>query len=327
MILRSNIAYVVLGSLLALYVLYKLACHIYVYLRPSSLPSYLHPPDGAWALITGSSDGIGFGLAQELCHRGFNVILHGRNHTRLLHAQSLLADQFPTTKTRILVLDANTPASDPCFDRAIREAVDSITLTVLVNSFGGQQGILPAERFLLGFGEYTPAQIEGIVQINTLFMLHVTRCLFPVLRANAPSLLLNVSGLGARGMPYLSVYSGSKGYLEAFTRALRAEMRGEGKQVEVLAIQAGYVQTRSNPMATGYFVPSSRRFAAAVLNRVGCGRDVVFGYWPHWLQALGFVVLPEAWMAKIVFGETSRRKKEMDGAAGVGELEEKVHAL
>src|SRR3984893_12013911 len=74
------------GTLAASTVLFYLSRAVFVYfLRPTSLACYLsndtaHP---SWALITGSTDGIGLGFAKELCSRGFNVLLHGRNMGKL----------------------------------------------------------------------------------------------------------------------------------------------------------------------------------------------------------------------------------------------------
>ena len=38
---------------------------------------------GTWALITGSTDGIGFGFARNLAKRGFNIVLCARNPEKL----------------------------------------------------------------------------------------------------------------------------------------------------------------------------------------------------------------------------------------------------
>ena len=70
------------------------------------LGRYLHPDKECWALITGASDGIGFGLAEELCLRGFNVILHSRNRDKLELKKRELEAQFPKSQIAIAVGDA-----------------------------------------------------------------------------------------------------------------------------------------------------------------------------------------------------------------------------
>src|ERR1700753_2924849 len=71
-----------------------------LFLRQSSLNRYLSDPDGrpTWALVTGASDGIGLGIAQELCARDVNVVLHGRDPTKLARVAKELTAMFPKRK-------------------------------------------------------------------------------------------------------------------------------------------------------------------------------------------------------------------------------------
>lgn len=82
-----------IGAVLTFYLLLKFLRFVYLYTRPSSLKRYHYGHDGSppWALVTGASDGIGLGFAHELAHRGFNVILHARNATKLEGVNSQLS--------------------------------------------------------------------------------------------------------------------------------------------------------------------------------------------------------------------------------------------
>src|SRR4051812_26033277 len=99
-------------SLLAL----KTLRFIHIYTRPSSIQRYLyphpitnHPP---WALITGSSDGIGKAYAQALASKGFNIILHGRNPVKLETLRQSMQESYPSLDFRVLVLDASKDGVD-----------------------------------------------------------------------------------------------------------------------------------------------------------------------------------------------------------------------
>jgi NAD(P)-dependent dehydrogenase (short-subunit alcohol dehydrogenase family) len=72
------------------------------FLYPSTLDRYLRDYQGekSWALVTGSSDGIGKGIAHELCSHGFNVVLHGRNAEKLSRVQSSLLAEYPNVQVR-----------------------------------------------------------------------------------------------------------------------------------------------------------------------------------------------------------------------------------
>lgn len=270
---------------------FQLARHIYCYTRPSSLPRYNPPGKDAWALVTGATDGIGFGFAQSLCRRGFNVFLHGRNREKLLKRQQDLQNEFPSVKTKIIVYDATNISEDI---ENIAQEVGDAHLTVLINNVGGS--IIQLKQF----PEMSYAEARDTITLNASFMTQVTRVLTPILEKNGPSLVVNISSAAAYGMQNISIYSGTKGYVESISRALEAEMGVYGRGIEVLGIRVGSVQSQGNDIAASWFNPSSRSMAEAALNRVGCGRPVVWGYWPHALQGISFDVIPRSILIRVI---------------------------
>ena len=60
---------------------------------------------GTWALVTGSTDGIGFGFADNLAARGFNVIICARNPEKLALKKKLLEQKHPKVKFAIIQAD------------------------------------------------------------------------------------------------------------------------------------------------------------------------------------------------------------------------------
>lgn len=58
-------------------------------------------------------------------------------------------------------------------------------------------------------------------------------------------------------------------------------------------------------------VPSSRQMASSSLDKVGCGKDVVVGYWPHALQYLGMTDLP-SWMCEKMILSIAKGEKEKE---------------
>ncbi|OQD81652.1 hypothetical protein PENANT_c026G06449 [Penicillium antarcticum] len=281
------------GLASASYLTCKFTKQATTFLLPSTLKSRYNPNKKAnWALVTGATDGIGFGFCQELCARGFNVILHGRNAAKLTNRQGELAAEFPDTKTGSLLLDVESLKKDDVDGiadqvRLILEEGGGGMLTVLVNNIGGET---KAASML---SELTYEDVDATVALNAVFMTQISRVLIPVLEGNGvPGLILNVSSAAAFGLPYITVYSGSKGYVESFTGALSAEMKAEGKELEVMALKAAEVQSGGYDVPTGLFVPKARTLASAGLNRVGCGRDIVWAYFWHWVQGISMDILP-----------------------------------
>jgi len=283
-----------LGVATSCYLLAQITQHLYCYLRPSSLQRYRAPGKESWALVTGASDGIGLGFAQELCKRGFNVFLHGRSREKLLRVQEQLRAEYPSAKTKIIVFDAAGP-TDHIVE--IAHDVGDAHLTVLINNVGGGDMVSPAFKRL---EDMTQAEVQGVISLNAIFMTELTRVLLPILEKNEPSLIINISSASSTGLPWLSVYGSAKGYVDSFSNALNAEMRAEGRKVEVLGIRVGSTSTPKYPVATGLFTPTSRTMASAALDRVGCGRSLVWGYWGHAIQRTCFDWLPEKIVQAII---------------------------
>jgi 17beta-estradiol 17-dehydrogenase / very-long-chain 3-oxoacyl-CoA reductase len=278
------------GALSLLTTIYKLSHFFYPYLRSGSLERY-SKHNGAWALVTGSSDGIGQAIAHELCSKGLNIILHGRNPTKLSKVQSNLLTSFPKTQFRSFVADAG--ASTEITPAAIRDLVTSIkdlNLTVLVNNVGGT-GNMAADFTTLA--EHTTKEIDDLISINMLFTTHLTHALLPLLTRNQPALIINTGSTSRAGIPYIPVYSATKAYLSAWGNALSIEMESEGLDIEDLTVLSGNTQSGQDTRAASLFRPTSRTFARAALTKVGCGRAVVVGYFWHGFQATVMGLMPE----------------------------------
>ncbi|KAI9932237.1 hypothetical protein ASPWEDRAFT_39888 [Aspergillus wentii DTO 134E9] len=268
----------------------SLAQSLYCYLRPSSLPRYNPSGKDSWALVTGATDGIGFGFAQELSRNGFNIFLHGRNREKLLKRQEELQAEFPNVKTKIIVIDVANLTEDVDL---ITQEIGDAHLTVLVNNVGGEL------KQYLQLTELTYQDVKNTIMLNVMFMAQVTRVLLPILEKNGPGLVLNISSIAAWGMPFVALYSGTKGFVDSFTRAIEAEVKANGKNVEVLGLRVGSVQSQGNDVDTTLFIPTSRNMAAAGLQRVGCGQPIVTGYFWHAIQNISFLVLPRSFLLDV----------------------------
>ncbi|KAF4869476.1 Very-long-chain 3-oxoacyl-CoA reductase [Colletotrichum siamense] len=303
---------------------------ITIYTLPSRLSRYAHTSSNGkapWALVTGASDGIGHALAHELAMQGFNVVIHGRNHSKLSAALSRLQATHPERSFRLLIADASTvpcmnciesehpsstgdPSQNPLDFNAIQAYLSDLHLTVLINNAGG--GAL--NPICLPLSESSAARITGNVSLNALFPLHLTRVLLPILRRNAPALVMNISSMADKGFPLLASYSASKQFLMNMTRAVGLELRldDSDKQVEMLGVRIGRVTDVSHcKEPPSLFTPDSQTMARAALARSGRGNGIVVGYWAHALQQLGSSLLP-AWAQDQVIMAVMRKERERE---------------
>lgn len=261
--------------------LYKLSDFVFLHLRSSSIPCYTHGT-APWALVAGASDGIGFAFAQELSHRVFNIVLHGRNSSKLSTCQARLEKESPDRSFRIFVADVTR---NP--EAAIADFVSipgDLSLTVLVDNVGGTKGFLDTDFKTLS--THTPTEIANLADANMRFSALLTAALLPILAQNQPGLIINTDSTSAIGMPYLSVYAATKAYIAAWSFGLKAEMQAEGLDIEVHDVESGTTQSNQNRTAESLANPSARTFARAAIAKVGRGRVVVPGWWMHHLRSL-----------------------------------------
>jgi len=257
------------------------------YLYSSGLPKYLRQhTDGesSWALVTGASDGIGHALCNELSARGFNIVLHGRNETKLNRVREELEVVHPQRTFQTMKIDASS--FDPTdIENAVAQIAD-LPITVLINNVGGTA---PLSSNFKHFENTTPEEMRALFSLNVQFPLQLTRAILPRLQQQSkPTLVVTCGSQANIGQPYVSAYSGCKGALHAWSRALSAEQREAGSLVEILEVVVGPTYTqqlqKDDKFSAGLFMPTADVMARAILARVGHGHRSVTPYFWHLVQ-------------------------------------------
>ncbi|KAI6085629.1 NAD(P)-binding protein [Hypoxylon rubiginosum] len=301
-----------IGAASLTYAAFKLFDYASFYLLPpASLARYHSRRQGnaaAWALVTGASAGIGFGTAQELAARGFNVVLLGHLPAELdAAAASIKAESRGTVQVRIVVLDAIT--ATPREVDAAFESVRDLPITVLVNNVGGVPIAQPTIRNLY---EYTAEDLDRTLNLNARFMAHVSRSLLPQLAANGPSLMLNVSSAARMGIPGVAPYSGCKGFIISLTAAMAREMAAAGKQVDCVAVIPGDVRSQSNTVALTPGSPDARQYGKAMLDRAPRAAQrgwlTCVPWWSHAVAIGALDMLPGWLVLRLLLAEFDKKK-------------------
>jgi NAD(P)-dependent dehydrogenase (short-subunit alcohol dehydrogenase family) len=172
---------------------------------------------GRTALITGAASGIGAALAGALARRGMRLGLIDRDATRL----ATVAEGLPGAVTEV---------ADVCdrgaLDTAIEDVVERLGgLDVAVANAGIATGG-PAR--MVG-----PDAFEDTIEVNLLGVWRTARSALPYVVERRGYLLLVASAAAVLPAPGLAAYSASKAGVEAFGRALRAELVPHGVGVGV----------------------------------------------------------------------------------------------
>ena len=215
-------------------------------------------------LITGASSGIGEATARRLAREGgSSLVLVARRAQRLAALASSLGEHR-VSFVAVDLLDEDAPARilEHLSERHGR-------LDLLVNNAGA------AWRAKFADGGYE--NVRRTMAINFDAQLRLTEALLPMLRASAPSAIVNVAstaGRVARGGT--GAYSASKFALAGWSDALWAEEREHG--VHVGLVLPGFITTEGFPQAELTAKPLTRRLvstperAAEAIFEAGIGR-------------------------------------------------------
>jgi NAD(P)-dependent dehydrogenase (short-subunit alcohol dehydrogenase family) len=206
-------------------------------------------------LVTGASSGLGHAIARALAAKSYRVFGTVRRPGAVVGA----ADGFTT-----LALDVTQNESvAACIAEVIRQAgrIDAV-----INNAGfGIAGAI----------EDTTSE-EGMAQFETNFfgMHRVCRAVLPHLRAQRGGMIINMSSLAGRiALPFQGFYSATKFAIEAYTEALRMEVRSFG--ISVSMIEPGDFATSftANRRMTAESLPSSPYHDSALRAVAAMARD------------------------------------------------------
>jgi NADP-dependent 3-hydroxy acid dehydrogenase YdfG len=224
--------------------------------------------DGAVALVTGASSGIGAATARRLAREGAAVALVARRRDRL----DGVVDGIKVAGGHAVAVDTDITEPERAYE-AVQGVLERFgRLDVLVNNAGI---MLLNSALHAGVEEW-----ERMIALNVGAMLHVTHAAVPYLIAGASTSprqvadLVNVSSTAGRvARPGSSVYNLTKFGLNGFTESLRQELISE--HVRVSVVEPGAVDTgallpvggiealRADDIADaiGYIVTRDRRVA------------------------------------------------------------------
>ncbi len=185
------------------------------------------PSVGA-AVVTGTSSGIGEACALRLDQSGFRVFAGVRREADGATLRGRASDRLTP-----ILLDVTDAESISSAVRVVTAAVGPAGLAGLVNN----AGILVA-----GPLEFLPvSEIRKQFEVNTIGQIAVTQAFLPLLR-HGQGRIVNMGSVGGRlAMPFIGPYNASKFAMEAFTAALRIELRAWNIPVSI--IEPGFIAT------------------------------------------------------------------------------------
>jgi hypothetical protein len=258
--------------------------------------------EGAWALVTGASSGIGEAIARKLAARGTPLLLAARSAGRL---ESIAAElrAGAGVAAEAIPLDLALPGAPAALFARTEGEGRRVDLLVNAAGFGwnGPQVEFPDERFL----ELLRLNVEATAELTHRFLRAMT--------GRRSGAILNVASTSAfLPMPWFAAYAASKAFTLSFTQALHEEAKQEG--VTVTALCPGYTRTRfcatagmRGAEATPFFEMSPEAVAEAGLRALDAKKAYAVSDWHDRLWIAAGRLAPRTWPPRIaaaIFSKT-----------------------
>ena len=187
---------------------------------------------GRGAIVTGSTSGIGLGIARALAARGADIILNGFGEAREIEKlRTSLAAEHGVT---VAYDDADMSMPEAVAAMVARAAAALGQVDILVNN-AGIQHVAPLESF-------PPEKWDAILAINLSAAFHATRAVVADMKSRGWGRIVNMaSAHGLVASPFKSAYVVAKHGLIGLTKVTALEAAESG--VTCNAICPGYVWT------------------------------------------------------------------------------------
>lgn len=209
------------------------------------------------AVVTGSSRGIGFGLARELLARGCNVVVTGRSQDAVDKAVAELGEADRT-------LGFSSDVTDPASVQALWDAAVARfgRVDIWVNNAGTTTNPVP-------LWEVGSDEVRQTVETNLLGTIYGMQVATRGMRAQGGGQIFNVEGMGSKGevqvglLPYACTKA-AVGYLDkAFLKELK------GSSVQVCSIRPGINVTEHLLHGSEHLDPARWEKTKKVFNILG----------------------------------------------------------
>ena len=203
-----------------------------IQLKTQSARSYTAPLADRVSLITGSTSGIGLGIARALAKAGSAVVLNGFGAAaEIAGIRDQISGEFG--------VNVSYSAADMARPEAIADMIATTLnehgrLDVLVNN-AGIQYVAPLDQFPV-------EKWDAILSVNLSSVFHTTRLALPAMRQNGFGRIINIaSAHGLVASPFKAAYVAAKHGIVGLTKVAALETAEQG--ITCNAICPGYVYT------------------------------------------------------------------------------------
>ncbi|WP_293918167.1 MULTISPECIES: SDR family NAD(P)-dependent oxidoreductase [unclassified Sphingobacterium] len=176
---------------------------------------------GKRAFISGSSQGIGFAIAEQLLQEGASVIINGRNEVKTQKALQILKDKFPNSEVSALVADFSK------IDEVEKLLTELNDIDILINNVG-----------IFGIDDFYKTADEdwyNYFEVNVMSGMRLSRKLLPKMIANNFGRIIFISSESGVNVPENMIHYGmTKAAMSALSNGLSKLTKGTAVTVNTI---------------------------------------------------------------------------------------------
>lgn len=202
------------------------------------------PLNGKIALVTGSTSGIGLGIATALAKQGAHIVMNGLGDAGEI--EKTRAKLAADTGVQVIFHGADMTKPDQIEDLFKTATAKLGGVDILVNN-AGIQHVAPIDDF-------PPEKWELIIQLNLISSFHTIRHALPLMKAKKWGRIIQTASAHALvASPFKSAYVAAKHGIGGLTKTVALEVAQDG--ITVNAICPGYVKT---PLVEGQIADTAK---------------------------------------------------------------------
>ncbi|XP_022115108.1 very-long-chain 3-oxoacyl-CoA reductase [Pieris rapae] len=226
---------------------------------------------GKWALVTGSTDGIGKEYAKELAARGCDIVLVSRSLDKLKATATEIQNDYKVN-TKIVQADFS---EEGIYDKISKEIAD-LEIGTLVNNVGISYSY---PEYFTDIADWENS-ITTMIRANMVSVTRMTGIILPDMVKRGKGVVINIgSGSSLIPSPLLTVYAACKAYVDKFSEGIDMEYNKKG--IIVQCVLPGFVcSNMSGIRRASLLAPTAKTFVKSAISLVGTTSKTV-GYFPH----------------------------------------------
>lgn len=218
------------------------------------------PHLGAWAVVTGATDGIGKAYVEELAKLGMKIVLISRSQEKLDQVASEISEKF---KVETKTIQANFEDRVTIYDK-IDAGLKGLEIGILVNNVGMSYAY---PEYFLEVPDLDN-MIEKMISVNVYSVCKMTRLVLPGMLERSKGVIVNISSVaGHIPIGFVTLYSATKAFVNFFSQGLAIEYKSKG--IFVQTVEPYLVVTKMSKTRPTRFRPTPEAYVKHAINTIG----------------------------------------------------------